>query len=81
MHPHTGWGVGKTDRGKDTQTQRWKRKFSGVLLHGDTKPIGRVFHTKSLFNINISCIIRNVLYHYCPWEAPTIGTGALYLVK
>ena len=37
MCPHTGWGVGKRDRGKDTQTQRQKRKFSGVLLHGDTK--------------------------------------------
>ena len=37
MRPHTGWGFGKRDRGKDTQTQRQKRKFSGVLLHGDTK--------------------------------------------
>ena len=40
MCPHTGWGVEKTDRGKDTKTQRQKRKFSGVALHGDTKPIG-----------------------------------------
>ena len=81
MCPHTGWGVGQTDRGKDTQTQRQKREFSGVSLHGDTKPIGWVFHPKSSFNINISCISRTVLYHYCPWEAPTIVTYVLYLVQ
>ena len=40
VHPQTGWGVGKRDRGKDTQTQRQKRKLSGVSFHGDTKPIG-----------------------------------------
>ena len=43
MHPHTGWGLGKRDRGKDTETQR---KFSGVSLHEDTKLIGSVFHLK-----------------------------------
>ena len=37
------------ERGKDTETQR---KFSDVLLHEDTKPIGSVFHPKSSVNVN-----------------------------
>ena len=47
--PHKAWGVGKRERGKDTETQS---EFSGVSHHEDAKPIGSVFHLKSSFDLN-----------------------------
>ena len=70
MRPHTGWGFGKRDRGKDTQTQRQKRKFSGVSLHGDTKPIGWVLHRKSSFNLNGLCWWLRWQRICLQWERP-----------